>query len=51
MVTMDKKMRKLEGQMEEFSLKGKSHGKNEKEKLADIEDRGKGLGETLNSLE
>lgn len=48
---MDKKMRKLEGQVEEFSLKGKSHGKNKKENLADIEDRRKGLGETLNSLE
>lgn len=38
MATSDKKMSKLEGQVEAFSLKGKkNHGKNEKDKLTDLE--------------
>lgn len=49
MVKTDKKMSKLEDQDEEFSLNGekKNHGKNEKEKLTDSDERKKDLGGIL----
>lgn len=40
----DENMSKLEVQAEEIFLKGKSHGKSEKEKPRQTEDRQKGLG-------